>query len=289
VAAGDRSGCCGLVKTGLDRRPDAPQAHPMTEYTFHGRLLPEVRRLQLPWNPRFKYSDPRSGLNAEFEIQIHASMIHVRCSTETPDSDAQYSEIMVRSFQFCSTLAHVITFCTGWALQVIIDSGFANGKLRPIALSERRAVACCQSFSIDRDLEEVADLALNDLSLAFALGDLAAGVGQLNYSSVAAGRALDTLRHAISGPDMGTAKGWELLRDTLHVSESYAKSITEASAKPRHGERGKVEGANELAVLLRAWTVVDRFIEFKKRGGKEALPLSSYPTLDLDQQASAAA
>jgi hypothetical protein len=55
--------------------------------------------------------------------------------------------------------------------------------------------------------------------------------------------------------------------------------ITDGSRGPRHGDRGGVTGDGQRIAMQRAWTIMNRYFEFMKRGGEQPLPKAEFPTL----------
>ncbi len=87
------------------------------------------------------------------------------------------------------------------------------------------------------------------------------------------------MRHLIA-PDVNSVPAqWAVLREKLNLDRAYLDMVMDASTDPRHGKRAHTTGDVQLEVTHRAWTVMDRFIAFLRRGGADALPLSEFPML----------
>ena len=66
------------------------------------------------------------------------------------------------------------------------------------------------------------------------------------------------------------------MRSNLNVDEKYLKFVTGLSHGPRHGNRAKRLPERDLAETLnRAWTIMDRYLAFRRRGG-QPLPLTEF-------------
>lgn len=68
------------------------------------------------------------------------------------------------------------------------------------------------------------------------------------------------------------------MREALNLHEDYLSFITDQSKGPRHGD---IKGGGFLEIrdtIQRSWTVMNRFLEFKKRGDNR-LPLADFPLL----------
>jgi hypothetical protein len=172
----------------------------------------------------------------------------------------------------------VVAFSTGWALQVILDSITIGDDVKPFAVSEKRVGPLCMAYSLESGFDEVCDWMLTDFTLRFALNDLVKGIAGENYPLIASGRAVEAIRHLIAGPNVDPKKGWPLMREALRIDAHYLREITDASTNPRHGARDAT-GPQQSEMLLRAWTVMNRYLEYRKRGGKDSLPPIEFPML----------
>jgi hypothetical protein len=85
------------------------------------------------------------------------------------------------------------------------------------------------------------------------------------------------LRHIVS-PSTPKGQAWRHLRDALNISEPYLKLITDVSTGPRHGDPTHIPGDMTVEITRRAWTIMNRFFEYKKRNAG-ALPLIEFPLL----------
>ena len=79
-------------------------------------------------------------------------------------------------------------------------------------------------------------------------------------------RAMDRIKHLIASPGSTDAQAWRQMREALHIDEDYLKFITEASKGPRHGRPGHTPGIETTEATRRAWSVMNRYFEFVKRG-----------------------
>ena len=72
------------------------------------------------------------------------------------------------------------------------------------------------------------------------------------------------------------AREWEFMQENLNLSLGYLKFVTDISKGPRHGKVGSVRLGDIGNARKHAWTVANRFIEFRKRGNLK-LPESEFP------------
>lgn len=87
---------------------------------------------------------------------------------------------------------------------------------------------------------------------------------------------MDGLRNILVPNDPDRKRGWGKLQEVLNIERSYRELIMRTSIPPRHGDRTDIPQDVGQEVLERAWIVMNRFIEYRKRGS-EPLPLSKFP------------
>lgn len=241
-----------------------------------GRVLPEVRRVSIPDIKPISLNDP-NGFEGTFEIKIRKGKVRIDCGVVKPcDNTLQFCAI--RSLEFATALVDIFAFSKGWALSVIIDFVTSGEERRPIALSEQSVQAYCNAFKSPAEFQQVSDLVLPNLGLRFAFRDLVSSLSTLNYSAIAAARAVEVIRSLIS-PETSESEAWKIMRNKLRIERSYLQFITDASRYPRHGNRGATDGGSQIIVTHRAWAVMTRYLEFLKRGGKDELPEDMFPLL----------
>jgi hypothetical protein len=122
-------------------------------------------------------------------------------------------------------------------------------------------------------------LVFDDRNLALALRDLTEELRQAYSGPISCARAIETIRNYFIPAGGKRGDGWAPMRTALNASLNYVQSITNISRDPRHGNRSKDQGDEGRKTAERAWTLMNRFIEYRKRGDQQ-LPLSEFPLLD---------
>jgi hypothetical protein len=251
------------------------------QFTIEGRVLPERRLVSIASLRTISYSDPR-GFDAEFDIQIKDGKILVKCSVaKTSDWYLQMS--LVRAYELATAAVDLYAFSKGWALSVLLDDFIIDGRRRGIAFSETSVASLCNVISNEEDFLQTWEHLSGDFNLKFALRDLISSLSTLNYSAVAACRALESIKNSIAPDGSNDKEGWKLLREKLRIEREYIQFITDSSREPRHGNRGAAFGDDQLEITHRAWKIMDRYIEYLKRGASEVLPEDEFPLLDQNQ------
>lgn len=255
----------------------------MRRILLRGRVLPEKWNVTIPTMGPVLYDDPK-GLAAEIGVKIVDGEVEVE--TTSIREPAEYSSMLVaRSLECVNSIVDLYAFCNGVALHVMLDSMVEDGVIRHFAFSEMRVLRAFDGVSnIDALMPLWREIAFEDLDVRLAFHDLAMSLRTLNYSSIAAARVIDAVRNKIAPAGGSLASSWELLRKNLNVSKAYLQTISDASKLPRHGVRGLMEGDIQVEILTRAWTMMFRYLEFRRRGGSDPLPPDVFPFLDSHEQ-----
>lgn len=256
--------------------PSATDRVKATHFRFLGRVIPEVRKVTLPNTTPIQYSDPW-GFHAEIHVSINDGKVEIDCACF--DAEPRKDMCIVRCYECVTALVDLYAFTKGWSLSVILDRMIVGTTVTPLAVSELSLQPLVSSITGDDDFRAVWQLMLRKFNLKFALHDLVIGIGSLNYSHIGAARSVEAIRQLIT-PDAQNEKiAWSNMRSLLNIERDFLQRITDASRGPRHGNRGGVTGDGQRIVMQRAWTVMNRYFEFMKRGGEQPLPLDEFPTL----------
>ena len=162
---------------------------------FEGRVLPEHRHVTIPAVDGIRYVDP-AGLDAEIDVLVCEGRVIVTCSPIQGQPDIGLC--LARCYETVSTLVDLYAFGKGWALSVILDYLITSDRRRPIALSETSVQPLNTALLCDEDLRVLWPIVMKNFSLKFAIRDLIMSVGTLNYSAIAAARAVESIRAAIA-------------------------------------------------------------------------------------------
>jgi len=127
------------------------------------------------------------------------------------------------------------------------------------------------------DFDKVLNTVLTEPSVFMALNDLITAISLPHHSSVTCARAIERLRHLVA-PGTPRKDSWESLRQNLNIDRKYLEFVTVHSTGPRHGDPEHIPGTITTEVTQRAWKIMNRFLEFRKRGNVP-LQLSEFPLL----------
>src|SRR5262249_26539082 len=110
------------------------------------------------------------------------------------------------------------------------------------------------------------------------LNDLINAIRIPHITATNCSRVVEGIRHLIA-PNQTEKAGWAVMRAALNVDEAYLKFLSQQSYQPRHGNHQFVTRETNGEILRRAWTVMDRYIHYRKRADGKSLPESEFPLL----------
>jgi hypothetical protein len=214
-----------------------------------------------------------------FRIRINGNKIDVDCEMEVFDEARHYVDLYLRTQDFVMVALDLLSFQTGKHHRGIIKYWISpDGACKeiydmfPVTQENSSAV-----LSSPTDLPTLLPIVAGDPPLFRALRDLIDGVMTPHSSVVNCGRVVDALRKLIA-PSLERKQGWEQLQTALRVERSYREPITTLSTNPRHGDFSRIKGDVTMDISLRTWNLMNRYLEFRKRGG-HPLPEDEFPLL----------
>lgn len=252
----------------------------MTTIVFYGQIYPMVWDISVNNLSPIKWKDP--DLEMHVNVSIQKGKIVAECDVPNYD-EAQdgFRRTLVRVTDIVRTTVNLIAFRVGAGLTVTLDRAVFpdNNTGRLIVLRDRTLESRCKSFRLDDgSFDEVARLVLTDARLYHAFRDLIEAITLPNVLVTRCASAIETIRTCMSPTGTERRRGWAMLQSNLNVGENFLKSITDHSRGPRHGDHHYIPGTTTEVVANNAWIVMDRYLEYLKRG-KQPLPVSEFPLL----------
>jgi hypothetical protein len=215
----------------------------------------------------------------EFTNHVVNSKIDIECRLNR-FAPGDLVHVWMRAFDLARASIDLVAFATGCGLTVVLDTWVdPNGLKSRINPGDPPNLApLCTAFTLTKDFDEVHQLVLSDPGFFMALNDLVNAIIYPHVSSVNCARCIEGLRHLIAAPGSTDKQAWEQMRQVLHIDRAYLQLITDTSTKPRHGDRIRVSGAVTTEITRRSWIIMNRYLEFRKRGSKP-LPSTEFPLL----------
>jgi hypothetical protein len=161
------------------------------------------------------------------------------------------------------TAVELVAFTKGWGLSVELSKFVTpDGVEREIGvLMHENLSSLCTAYDLTHDFNNVWAIVQGDKELFGILNDLISSITTPHVSVVNCARAIDGIRNLISSKK----NDWAAMHRALRVDAPYLMFISEHSKGPRHGNRGYVDGPTIDTILERSWSVMNRFLEYRKR------------------------
>lgn len=241
---------------------------------FLGDVLPGSANISIPHDISVSWEDREIDLRMVFRPRIIESSIDILCEVSRWDQGV-VTPIYMRALDLCRASVDVVGFAMGWGLTVhlhtLVDP---MGNASSLFFNDPRIPKICTAYSLATDFGEVLKMVMEEPTLFMAFNDLIAAISVPHASLVNCARAMDRIKHLLSSPGTTDREAWAAMRSVLRIDEAYLKYITDASAGPRHGRPGHISGEITREVTVRAWAVMNRYLEYRRAGNSLPATLS---------------
>jgi len=232
---------------------------------FLGRSMPSGFNLTLSQELSFRWHHSVVGITALITLNMKNSDIDIRFDTET-FKEEDYAHYLVRATDLARDAVDLVAFAGGLAATSVLETFvWPNGKTEQLTPHDDRLRAVCTSFNLTDNYPAVLNLVSQDFELAMALRDLIDALSISHLAPINCGRVLDGIKRMISPNTKNPKAAWRAMQAALNISPEYQRWITDISANPRHADRSYISAPATNELLKRTWTIMNRFIEYRKR------------------------
>lgn len=262
----------------------------MAIFRFTGRVLPASTNFTMdgPFNAHWEDSgiDPLVKFVMDASLRITKGVVEVHCESNLFGNQNYDAHVHLRAMDVTRTFVDSYAYARALGLSVILET-----VVKPDGIK----------YNIEEKRPDLADLVtafgpvsshghgginaagmmpiiFNDLMIRVALNDLVSSLTQPEYATINCGRAIEAIRVSMTPGSGDRKQGWPAMRDNLNLHQDYLTFITDQSKGPRHGDMRGIAFADIRETVRRSWIVMNRFLEYKKRGDKQ-LPLTDFPLL----------
>ncbi len=206
---------------------------------------------------------PQSDANLPsfvFSYRIEKAEVRIICEISAIDELAvNYTHLVV--YSYVASVINCLGFAAAEGFRLILESCILPGKdAAPLQSGSPTLKALCSFTS-----QEILDMMTADRRIAKSLSDLTETRNNPMDSYVNIQRAIEGICRLISDDD-DRSKRWEALRENLNISRPYLQFVSKLSTEWRHGGTAPISMFDVAEVQARGWTVMNRFLEFRKRG-----------------------
>ena len=251
---------------------------------FLGKIVPATAyKLNVSELPQMHYKSTDSDLGVDLIVRIVESSIDVECIANRFSLDV-LGEFHKIANDLARASVNLLSFATGINFVVVFDEFVdPNGDRSPFVIQDLQRNELCTilpmvSLGEKVLLGDVASFVFSEPALFLALDDLITAASLHHLTVVNAARSIEGLRHLMALEGMSRSEAWELFRSNLNLNEKYLRLITDTSKSGRHGDGAFIPGTITTEIISRSWVIMNRFLEFRKRGNVR-LPLDKFPVL----------
>jgi hypothetical protein len=260
----------------------------MARFLFAGRVFPLFNEFCMEGcvNAHFEAElEPTAKLVMDASVMINKGVIQVTCESNLFGTEDYDGQVDWRANHLVRSVVSSYAFATATHLEPVLESVIKPDGIKYNIQARREALRpLVTALHVGSrggndivDIKPLLTLALQNPTIFVALKDLVDGINA-GETVVNCGRAIEGLRTCLA-PANDRKAGWRIMRDNLNITQSFLEFITDQSKGPRHGDVYGVQFSAINETVRRAWIIMNRFLEFKKRGEKQ-LPLSEFPLLD---------
>jgi hypothetical protein len=240
----------------------------MPSVRFTGRVLPPALSVSIPNQPIFNWKADELELDMIFQVRIQDGSIVIDCNLNKFDESAHLVPLFLRASDIARACVGLAAFATGNGLTAVLETFTdAAGTSIPLAAQHPALGAHATAAKLGTPgFDELLQVVLAEPPLFMAVHDLIEALSSPQRARVNCARAMRNVWSYFARSGSHEAVGLAM-RDNLQVSRSYVQKI-----------RVHEPDIPTDMIIERAWIVMNRFLEYRSRGG-QPLPLSEFPLL----------
>jgi hypothetical protein len=252
---------------------------------FTGFVLPGAIRVTTSNLPTIEWRESSTSQTLKFRISIVNSVVDVECELPSFTKGNDFNAALVRALDLSRAVVDCHAFAKGYGLTVHLDKvTYPDQTSDLLFFSQPHLSKFFTAFDVNstnadpNSFDAMMRMVIGEPPVFMALNDLIVSITLPHHAPVNCARAIEGIRVLMVPPGGDRKQGWPLMRDNLNVEQSYLSFVTGHSTAGRHGDRTHIVGPTVQEIIDRSWIVMNRFLEFRKRGNVK-LSLSEFPLL----------
>jgi hypothetical protein len=249
-----------------------------------GRVFPPVVKVNIKDLPPVDWVEQNGGLVMHITTRIQNSIVDVEFDLNVY-TETNFPALLMRAWDLSRAAVDIFCYSTGWGLTVYLDTKIEPDGTESQILPQMLDLAkYCTAFDLSpqntgpNNYDAFYRIIVVEPGLFMALNDLIVSITIPHHASINCARAVEGLRVLMVPLGVDRRQGWPIMRQNLNLERTYVTFITDVSTAPRHGDRTHIPGPMAIKIVTRSWIIMNRFLEFRKRGN-HALPLIEFPLL----------
>ena len=244
---------------------------------FVGQIIPPLPGLKS--HNAFDWLDDDEPNPLTVAVLIEDSVVRVECSGADYRNERKVQRMTLRAYDTSQAIVDVVSFALGSPHIVHFHTiQFPDEQPKNLTRITHDLIPLVTSFALDTEnLKDVLMIVLTERNLLHAMRDMIDGLMSPRKIVPHCAKAVETLRNLLA-PNLKPEQAWGTLQNTLRADKPYIKKITDESRAPRHGDHQLIVRERSLEVAKRTWILMDRYLQFRKRGS-QPLPAAEFPLL----------
>jgi hypothetical protein len=242
-----------------------------------GYVYPAEPRIS--WDSaRVPWVAPELQASFEFALQIRQNKIDVTCRVRRFRPE-YLVHIHKRAYDLCRAAVNLEAFSLGCAWVIVLDR-FVNerGVKTPFKVLDPSLPQLCTAYSNTDGFGDLYSKVIERPTLIKHLSELIRAISVPHDSTLSCARALAGLKELFEHADADEDRALERMRQALRIDAPYLNYVTGVIRAAHNGHDSYVVGEASTESTRRAWTIMNRYFEYLKRG-EVPLPEGEFPTL----------
>jgi hypothetical protein len=241
----------------------------MPTFRFTGRVVPIQPPIEIGPLLPFVWEHIETGEREEYEVSFIGADVVVNVTINSEVKDEKISAYRNTSLEVARTALNIVCFQHGLGLLLYLDRYMPpDGKEELLVPGDPRLQSLVSLGNIN--IPVMSSLLAADPQLSRPLNDLITAITWPLAAPINCARALEGIRRH-NNPlenESNRLASWVLLQEAINISKDYADSIINMSKIPRHGGTQFIPSEDQEEVIVRTWTITDRYFQYLGRGRK---------------------
>lgn len=251
---------------------------PTIRYT--GRVVPPAFDLTISPIPKILIQNHPTLGDVTIQADIKTNKVTVDCELNKFDEKKDFIALYQVAYDLARASVDLFGFSKGCGLSIELErirypDGGEQGILPGGLELGELATATANG---EPDFAKILKFLLYEPTLIQALRDLVEAIKLPRPGPVNSARAIEGIRHLLAPNEKDRKNAWAKVGKDLNISSAYLRDITDQSIGPRHADPTHIPGADVQRTTIKAWTIMNRYLEYRKRGC-QPLPSSEFPLL----------
>jgi len=239
----------------------------MNKYRYYGQINPrDIIKFD-----NFVYTSDLKGIDSHHSgnLKIKIDNNTVEAIIETESNFDEDLETLKNTLEYLvGGIINTANYFYGYAVDVVLESG---GNISKEIYTFPPRIRFLKESDRSLPILDLLSFVMKTPALHRAINDLKSAIKNPMDVGFYCFRAIEAIRQNFledneEDTDKAKKKSWEQMNEKLKINKTYYSKINDNANITRHGKVTSVAGSDMEEILIKAWTVVDRFIMHLNKG-----------------------